>query len=408
LLLVFPIRTDCPARRVPRVNHAIIALNVAVYLVTDVLGGLAGGDFGERLKLRGMLSTFDPDLAQFITYQFLHADFWHIAGNMLFLWVFGNSVNSKMGHVPYLLFYLATGIFAGTGFAAVAEGPLMGASGAVAGVTTAFLVLFPRTEVTVFYWLWFYIGTIKIRALWVIGLKLILLDNILLPRIAGGTGTVAYSAHIAGYAFGFVVCSLMLLIRALPRDQYDIIALMKRYHKRQQFKAAMADPDARARATLGRVARPVSVATARPVEAAGVAVDDEIIRLRAQISELAGRHDYAAAAEVYQTLVAKDPEQCLPRRNMLVIANQLMTLNRYPQAAAAYERFLKAYPTGADVIQIRLVLGIIYAKYLGQYDAAQPHLRECAARLDQPEQIEQAKHWLDTAVAGLGGGPAPA
>lgn len=413
MLLFIPIRTDSPVRRIPRVNHALIAINIVIYLITDIVGGTFGWDADHALKRQYMIWPTDLRLYQFFTYQFLHGDFWHLLGNLLFLWVFGNSVNSKMGHVTYLFFYLACGVFAGVGFAVGSENPCLGASGAIAGVTTAYLVLFPRSAVTVFYWLWFYIGTIHVRALLLIGLKIILWDNILAPRLSSGAGVdaVAYSAHIAGYLFGFVVCSLMLLIRALPRDQYDIIALAKRHYRRRQFKAAVADPNAQAQATYGRVARPVSGVTGRPVEVAQavpVAADDEITRLRAEISELLAKHDYTTAADRYETLVSKDPDQCLPRNNMLLIANQLMTLNRYPQAAAAYERFLKTYPTAGDVVQVKLVLGIIYAKYLQQYEAAQTYLRECASRLADPAQVRQANHWLEAAVAALRRGPSTA
>ncbi len=396
-------------RRTPRVNHVLIALNVVIYLASDVVGGLSGLDGEHTWKLRGMILPTELRLYQFFTYQFLHGDVWHLLGNMLFLWVFGNSVNSKMGQVPYLLFYLACGVAAGVGFAVGGENPLRGASGAIAGITTAYLVLFPRSTVLVFYWLFFF-GTMHIRAILLIGIKIILWDNFVAPQLSPGAAVnaVAYSAHLAGYLFGFVVCLVMLLIRALPRDQYDILAVAKRYYQRQQLKTAVADPDARARATYGRVARPVSVVNGRPVEVPPSTEDNEVTLLRAEISELMKSHDYTTAADRYQTLVSKDPEQCLPRSSMLLIANQLMTLSRYPQAAAAYERFLKTYPTGTDVVQIKLVLGIIYAKYLQQYEAAEPHLRECASRLGDEDQLRQARHWLEASTAAQHRGPSTA
>ena len=159
----------------------------------------------------------------------------------------------------------------------------------------------------------------------------------------------------------------------------------------------MTDPNAKARATYGRVAQPVSTATGRPVEVPLAVPVDEITLLRAEISELVSKNDYTTAAQRYEVLVTKDPNQCLPRANMLLIANQLMSLNHYPQAAAAYEKFLKAYPTDADALQIKLVLGILFAKYLQQHQAAQPYLRECAATLTDADQVRQANHWLDQA-----------
>ncbi len=396
MLLFLPIRTDSPVRRVPRVNHALIALNVLAYLVVDVLAEIAGWNAATRWKASLMLWPQAPTLPQFLSYQFLHGDLWHLLGNMLFLWVFGNSVNSKMGNLAYLFFYLASGVFAGLGFIWTSQMPCLGASGAVAGVTTAYLVLFPRSEVTVFYWLWFYLGTVHIRALLLIGLKIILWDNILAPRLTAGAGvqTVAYSAHIAGYLFGFVLCCLLLLVRALPRDQFDIVGLMRRYYQRRQFQVAMMDAENRARAAYGRVAAPVA-ATGEVLEARPVAVDDEIIQLRGRISEAVANRDYSTAVEVYQALVARDPGQCLPRGNMLLVANQLAAMNRYPQAAAAYERFLKAYPTDPEAPQVRLLLGILFARHLRRPAEARVYLEESVARLRDPDQIQQAKHWLE-------------
>jgi len=388
------------------VNQGLIAANILVFLLTDVFGRLSGGTFGAEIKQRFVLDPNNLALDQFFTYQFLHGGWVHILGNMLFLWVFGNSVNSKMGHLPYLLFYLSAGVFAGVGFAMTGHGPCLGASGAIAGVTTAYLVLFPHSAVTTFYWIWFYIGTIHVRALLLIVVKMILWDNIISPRLASGQfQEVAYAAHIAGYLFGFSLCLLLLLIRALPRDQYDILALAKRFYQRRQLRAAMADPNARARAVYGRVARPVSVHTGRPIEAAPSPEEQEILRLRAEIAELISKGDYTTATERYEQLLLRDPEQCLPRRNMLTVANQLMTLGRYPQAAAAYEKYLKAYPKDSDALQVKLILGILYAKHLRQYDAAEPFLRESADRLTDPTLKQRASQWLATVLAATGQGP---
>lgn len=409
MLLLIPIRTDSPVRRRPRVNHLLILLNVLIYLGTDVVGTAFDLVSDDSVKRRFMLSFLSPDLYRFVTYQFLHADIWHLLGNMLFLWVFGNSVNSKMGNLAYLFFYLASGVFAGVAFSAVSEGNLIGASGSIAGATTAFLVLFPRSEVTVFYWLWFYIDTVRVRALLLIGLKIILWDNVLAPRLGSGADleSVAYSAHLGGYLFGFIVCALLLLVRALPRDHYDIVALIQRYRRRHAYRSLTVDPEAQARAMYGRVARPVAFGKARPIEDLPPEQLDTVGRLRVEIGDLLAQSDYAAAADRYEELVAAAPDQCLSRKHMLLVANQLMSMQRYPQAAGAYEKFLKAYPGDPDAVHVKLVLGIIYAKYLRQYQAAQKYLSDCLSRLTDPPQIQQAQEWLAAASLALGHGPEP-
>ncbi|GMU35188.1 MAG: rhomboid family intramembrane serine protease [Planctomycetia bacterium] len=397
-------------RRAPQVNFGLIVANVLVYIVLDLLGSSPGASVLADWKRRGVLDPQNLSVYQFFTYQFLHGDFLHLLGNMLFLWVFGNSVNGKMGNIPYLFFYLACGVFAGLGFALLNTDPCLGASGSIAGVTTAFLVLFPRSHITVVYWLVWFIGTAQIQAMLLIVVKIILWDNIVSPRLSGGHDyvSVAYSAHVAGYLFGFVWCSFMLLIRAIPRDQYDIIALAKRYHQRHQYRAMMADPNKKAEAVYGRVARPISADGAPEMEVKLTPEQEALMRRRSEIGELLDAHDYEKAADEYVSLVEKYPDQCLPRRQMMDVANQLMQVGRYPVAAAAYENYLKHYPTDAEVEQVKLVLGILYAKYLEQYEAAQNYLRESLTRLTNEDQIHQATHWLEEATVALGRGPATA
>lgn len=396
-------------RRIPHVNHAFIVVNVLVYLFTNVFGASAYGDgVGEEWKRRLMLNPASLQLWQFFTYQFLHGDLLHILGNMWFLWIFGNAVNSKMGHLAYFLFYISAGVFAGVGFALTSVSPCLGASGAIAGVTTAYLVLFPHTEITMFYFFYF-IGTFHIRATLLIVLKIIVWDNIVAPGLSGGNfEQVAYEAHLAGYLFGFVIPFVLLLVKAIPRDQFDILAIARRRLQRHQMSVAVNEPEARSRAIFGRVAAPVARLAGLPVARPAKTMDEETIRLRTQIADAIGRNEFEAAAGAYEDLVTRDPEQVLPRQSMLSVANQLKIMGRYPQAAAAYEKYLGTYNRDPDVAQIKLMLGIIYAKYLQQNEAAEPFLRESAESLKDPTQREQAAAWLDTVLHALGRGPSTA
>lgn len=403
MLLAIPIRTDAPVRRLPYVNYGLITANILMFLATSFAASLP-----EATDLRNILALESnaPKWYQFISYQFMHADLWHILGNMVFLWVFGNAANSKMGHVAYLLFYLSGGAFAGAAFALLYDNPLVGASGSIAAVTTAYLVLFPQSEVAVFYWFWFYVGTWHIQALLIIGLKIILYDNLIAPRLfSGGVSQVAYAAHWAGYFYGFFLSLIMLLVRALPRDQYDILALLKRSYQRAQMRHAMADPEAQARAVYGRVARPVTAVVGRPVQPAEPEMPSEVAALREEISEALNGSDYKLAVELWEKLVSRYPDQCLPRRQMQDVANQLVTMNRFPQAASAYERYLKNYPQAPDRDQVRLLLGIIYARNLQQYESAAAHLRESLTYLTQPQQRDAATQWLNAVSAALNQSP---
>jgi membrane associated rhomboid family serine protease len=145
--------------------------------------------------------------------MFLHASFLHIAGNMLFLWIFGNNVEDRIGRVRYLLFYFAAGIAAMIGQLLVAPNsviPNLGASGAIAGVLGAYLVMFPRRRVLTLIFLGFFITWVYLPAVVVLGgwflLQLFSGVGSLAPSSAGGG--VAFFAHIGGFLFGAAVALL--------------------------------------------------------------------------------------------------------------------------------------------------------------------------------------------------------
>lgn len=399
--MFLPIATDTSVRRTPWVNYGLIGLNVFIFLVQQLFGGGAGRETAVAAVIsQGVLQGDEPRLFQFFTYQFLHADLFHLGGNMLFLWLFGSAVNAKMGHVPYLLFYLAGGQAAAIGFLINHDNPMIGASGAIAAVTTAYLALFPRSRITVLYW-WFFIGTFELPSMIMIVFKMIIWDNILAPRFGGGLSNVAFDAHLAGYAFGLASICLLLLIGALPRDQFDIVALWKRWFQRQTARGALADPQAQARAQFGRVARPVSfddmrVSVSEPNES------DPATELRRKITQTIDQGNREEAARLYEKLLEMDPRQVLGRTQQMDVANQLYSGQRFPQAAAAYEKFLSTYPSSPEAPHIELLLGIIYARDLHQYEVAEEHLKHALDGITDDRRREQAEQWLRTASEALG------
>ncbi len=394
--MIFPIRTEMVARRTPVANYTLLTINCLMFAVFNVAGIDGLVRFGQRhLILHGDW----PALHQFFTYQFLHADAWHLAGNLLFLWVFGSSVNAKMGDVAYLLFYLGGGVFAATAFAAVNSQSLLGASGAIAAVTAAYLVLFPRSRVTVLV-IFFFITTFEIPAMILIGVKVIVWDNIVAPRF-GPEGNTAFSAHLGGYFFGVVTPWLMLWAKAIPRDQFDMLALIDRWNRRRAFRSAMAGPDARRRAEHGTVAR-VDALTPQQQQAESDRFD-RITELRSKIAECLARNDTEAAAGLHEQLIAIDPNQCLPARLQVVIARTFYSAGKAPQAASAFERYLSSYRTGHESDEIRLLLGIIYTRDLQQHAAAQKHLAAALEHLDDDARIQQCRQWLTSVREALGG-----
>ena len=396
--MIIPIRTESVVRRTPAVNILLITANVLAFFLFNV--AFAGEPLSTFWVQHLAFHSQEPAIYEFFTYQFLHADIVHLLGNMLFLWVFGNSVNSKMGDGPYLLFYLAGGAFAAWGYALTKPFPLIGASGAIAAVTTAYLVLFPRSHVTVLVWLFIFIQFFEVPAMIVIGLKIIVWDNLVAPNLSGAKDAVAHSAHLAGYLFGFVSALGMLLVRALPRDQFDLLAVWKRWHKRRELAAAMGgtSPFMRAPSEASPLVGPLH---AYPY-AAGFEGVDQVADLRSRIGERLERRDIGAAAALYERLVVLDPNQCLPARQQIEVARELYRTGRFGQAACAFERFVESNPDSADTGEIRLLLGIIYARDLKQYAEADKHLTQSLRILREQTRRDQCLEWMRSVRASLG------
>jgi membrane associated rhomboid family serine protease len=205
---MFPIGDDDSARRtVPLVTYALIALNVLVFF-----GELSGGDafVGKWAFVPSRFLT-DPlgDSPTLFTSMFMHAGWLHLGGNMLYLWIFGDNVEDRFGHVPFTLFYLLCGLaatFAQLAFSLGSRVPNLGASGAIAGVLGAYILLFPQGRVRVLQGQ----RVIQMPALIVIGLWIVLqlFSGIGSVANAAQTGGVAYMAHIGGFLAGFVLTFL--------------------------------------------------------------------------------------------------------------------------------------------------------------------------------------------------------
>jgi membrane associated rhomboid family serine protease len=206
---MFPIGDDNSARRiVPWVTYALIALNLLFFFVE-----LSGGD-AFVMKWAFVPSRFLANpLGEFLTLftsMFMHAGWVHLGGNMLYLWIFGDNVEDRFGHVMFTIFYLLCGLaatFAQLAFSTDSNVPNLGASGAIAGVLGAYILLFPKGKVNVLMGR----GVIPMPALVVIGIWIVLQFFSGIGSIAStaDTGGVAYMAHIGGFIAGFVLTFLL-------------------------------------------------------------------------------------------------------------------------------------------------------------------------------------------------------
>ena len=208
---MIPLRDENPTRSTPYIVYGLIALNVAMFLYNGTLGlhtqnplsGLelvpaeltAGRDVG--------LPTPVPPWVTIFTSMFLHANWLHVFGNMLYLWIFGNNIEDVLGHFKFPIFYFAAGV--GAALAQVftdpaARAPMVGASGAIAGVLGAYLVLFPRARIITL----FFVEVIALPASLVLGywIAIQLFNSLLLGSGMVPGGGIAYAAHIGGFAVG--------------------------------------------------------------------------------------------------------------------------------------------------------------------------------------------------------------
>ncbi len=394
--MIIPLKTDYRMRHKPWVNYALLAINVAVFF----LGYQAGSEKGLRLVYDYMLHPDDPALVQFFSSMFLHSGFMHLAGNMLFLWVFGSAINDRLGNVGYLAFYLAGGILASTGYLLLGgAAPVVGASGAISAVTGAYLVLLPRSRVTVLAMLIYVLMPFEISSLYFLGFQVIW--N-LIGTVGGMTrftgGGIAFAAHLSGYFFGIGLAAGLLALQVLPRDSFDLLNLIKARKRRSRYRRMATqgyDPFSPANS---KIRKP----TGRWVESqtvdqkTGETPTSRELELRKEISKAVSQHDLGEAARCYLELVQIADEPVLPQGQQLDVANHLMANEQHSAAADAYERFLKHYGNYEYLADIYLMLGLLYGRYLQQYDRAEKCLERAVEALHDPQKLKLAQDDLRT------------
>ena len=218
---MIPLHDDNPTHSFPYLTITLIALCVLVYLWQMMLGPRGGAaviySLGvipavllDRVQLNPELVVV-PAQATIFTSMFLHGGIMHLAGNMLYLWIFGNNIEDAMGKFRFILFYFVCG--AAAVFGQVLQDPssqipMVGASGAISGVLGAYLLIYPRARVLVVIPLWFYLELIRLPAGWVLGFWFVLqlVSSILSDNAGGG---VAFYAHIGGFITGMMLVPVM-------------------------------------------------------------------------------------------------------------------------------------------------------------------------------------------------------
>ena len=250
---MFPLKDNIPTERTPYVTIALIAINAFVYFVLQKGGILSGPDNGivvdwgvipyelthpgkecaEAVNavvcegqpgVVGSAPDQPPTILTIFSSMFMHGSILHLAGNMLFLWIFGNNVEDAMGRARFIVFYLVGGLAAVLLQVVVgpdAAVPTIGASGAVAAVLGGYILLYPQARVVTLIFIVFFFTILELPAILILGfwfLQQILFGFYDVANPAGGGGGVAYFAHIGGFVFGLAA------IKVFAQRQKDYTA----------------------------------------------------------------------------------------------------------------------------------------------------------------------------------------
>ncbi len=236
--MFFPIRDENPSGTFPLVTLAVIAVNVIVFLYELSLGESTNafiqtyGVVPARLFGPGEGGAAGPVLHggagayfPFLTAMFLHGGLWHLAGNMWLLWLAGDNIEDRIGHAAFILFYLVAGVAASAAHVLLSGPttvPMIGASGAIAGVLGAYLVCFPRAKVVMFVWVFILVTFIRIPASILIGLWL---AGQILSALASDPGApgIAWWAHIGGFAAGAVLILFWPKCKRMRQSKYQAV-----------------------------------------------------------------------------------------------------------------------------------------------------------------------------------------
>ena len=224
-MLILPIGDENPREKTPYVNYTILALNILFFVLYCFPSPTETMLIG-RAMIPQQVSLIDPSTwGSMFSSMFLHADIFHLLGNMLFLWICGDNVEDKLGHIPYAFFYLFCGIAACVLHVASDPDslvPTIGASGAISGALAAYVVFFPTHRIKMLFWVFIFLQVFYIPAWAWIGfwfLEQIVMANLTADSLGGG---VAYLAHIGGFIAGILIGLLVKYVLIPQRFGLEI------------------------------------------------------------------------------------------------------------------------------------------------------------------------------------------
>lgn len=224
---MIPLRDEIRALHRPIITYVLLGLNVMVFVYEMTLGrGMNGFFLSFGAVPYNLFHPASPAVyLTLISSMFLHGGIAHILGNMMFLWVFADNVEDRLGHVKFLFFYLICGVAGALLHAATAAAsriPMVGASGAISGVLGAYILLYPRARILTLVPIGFFMRTAYLPAFFFLGIWIVYQVLLGLLSIGSGTG-VAYFAHIGGFAAGLLIALPFKFIRAKSPAEYSVL-----------------------------------------------------------------------------------------------------------------------------------------------------------------------------------------
>jgi membrane associated rhomboid family serine protease len=352
LFVTLPLSRRAPDRNDPMIPEYVQTIREVLPPQVPLREALAGVSAYDLYVFEHGFRPARPQPRDLLYSIFLHGGFMHLFGNMLFLWIYGDNVEYRLGRWRYLIYYLLTGVAATlfyTLFAPQSKLPLVGASGAISGVLGFYFIWFPRNTVRMLVFLFpFFMNVIQVPARLVLGIYLVI-DNLLpflFVRSAAGGG-VAHGAHIGGFIAGLLIAWML--------DRRGITRLPREY-------------------------RVSGGATAASGEAVGAALE---------------RGDLATAANAYFALPPEATRRLLRPEDSLALADGLARSGHPEAALTLYRRHLRDYPSGPGAAEAHLGAGLVLLPAGGQVAAAYQHFLDALDLDPAPETAQQARAALE-------------
>lgn len=358
--MLIPIGTTIRHQRQPLVTQILIGANILIFALQWAIARQSGTinevfPFFNELKL----SSTHFHWYSLITYQFLHASWWHVLGNMLFLLPFGKAAEDRLGHIGFLVFFLGCGSLCGGLHALLSESPVIGASGSVCAVAASFLVLAPKTHIKVIY-IFFLIGFIQIPSILFI-LFYVLFDTFgLISNMLGANSEpTAWMVHLGGYLSGFIICFLLLKKSYITSSEFDLPTMLSQMNRRQQYKKMIE-----------------STKKAMPSQKVNLKQADQAALERNEISKLIYDRNYEKAFEQYNEAKTTFNGFVLGKHVQLELGNWLFANNYSKNGCTMFEDYLKAYPQADDIGDVALLLLAKYTRTIRNIKKAKQILKK--------------------------------